>query len=227
MPSKVRILHPPRSREGRAEPGQRNEPSGSNDQKPRGSSSVGRASAFQAERRRFEPGLPLDRSHQPPREAAAAPKPTTEQRATETNRKPRSLRTRPSPQRSPQTSRPSVAKQRKAPEAPRSPSEGRVRSRGDASWSFWARSRTHVRRAPKTSRWRRPGEESAFRRPPSSVVEHFLGKEEVTGSSPVVGSRFKPSTDDSPTANPHRVPLRVSRRRQSWPRRSSFVTSPT
>ena len=25
-------------------------------------------------------------------------------------------------------------------------------------------------------------------RPPSSVVEHFLGKEEVTGSSPVVGS---------------------------------------
>ena len=25
-------------------------------------------------------------------------------------------------------------------------------------------------------------------RPPSSAVEHFLGKEEVTGSSPVVGS---------------------------------------
>ena len=26
-------------------------------------------------------------------------------------------------------------------------------------------------------------------RPYSSVVEHFLGKEEVTGSSPVMGSR--------------------------------------
>jgi hypothetical protein len=26
-------------------------------------------------------------------------------------------------------------------------------------------------------------------RPHSSVVEHFLGKEEVTGSSPVVGSK--------------------------------------
>ncbi len=28
-------------------------------------------------------------------------------------------------------------------------------------------------------------------RPYSSVVEHFLGKEEVTGSSPVMGSRKK------------------------------------
>ncbi len=28
------------------------------------------------------------------------------------------------------------------------------------------------------------------RRPHSSAVEHFLGKEEVTGSSPVVGSSF-------------------------------------
>ena len=31
----------------------------------------------------------------------------------------------------------------------------------------------------------------AIMRPHSSAVEHFLGKEEVTGSSPVVGSRSK------------------------------------
>gem|GEM_PF-2323805 len=43
MPSMVRIHHPPRRTE----------------ETPRGSSSVGRASAFQAERRRFESGLPL------------------------------------------------------------------------------------------------------------------------------------------------------------------------
>ena len=30
--------------------------------------------------------------------------------------------------------------------------------------------------------------EMRYSRPHSSVVEHFLGKEEVTGSSPVVGS---------------------------------------
>ena len=29
-----------------------------------------------------------------------------------------------------------------------------------------------------------------FRRPCSSGVEHFLGKEEVTGSNPVIGSEF-------------------------------------
>jgi hypothetical protein len=29
-----------------------------------------------------------------------------------------------------------------------------------------------------------------FTRPRSSVVEHFLGKEEVIGSIPIVGSRF-------------------------------------
>ena len=34
-------------------------------------------------------------------------------------------------------------------------------------------------------------------RPHSSVVEHFLGKEEVTGSSPVVGSRLYGITDTS------------------------------
>jgi hypothetical protein len=66
--------------------------------KKRGSSSVGRASAFQAERRRFEPGLPLE-------------------------------------------------------------GEGL----------------TQVFQSHPSG-------------PPSSVVEHFLGKEEVTGSSPVVGS---------------------------------------
>ena len=30
----------------------------------------------------------------------------------------------------------------------------------------------------------------SFMRPRSSVVEHFLGKEEVIGSIPIVGSRF-------------------------------------
>ena len=34
-------------------------------------------------------------------------------------------------------------------------------------------------------------------RPHSSVVEHFLGKEEVTGSSPVVGSRLCEITSTS------------------------------
>ena len=36
-----------------------------------------------------------------------------------------------------------------------------------------------------------PVSRSRSPRPPSSVVEHFLGKEEVTGSSPVVGSKHQ------------------------------------
>src|SRR5512133_2587921 len=54
--------------------------------------------------------------------------------------------------------------------------------------------------------------------PHSSVVEHFLGKEEVTGSSPVVGSTLR-TVQPSFSLPPFR--------RHPWPKRNSTVPSPT
>ena len=62
LPSMVRIHHPPLGSRGAGSgevEGLANRTIASRRRKPCGSSSVGRASAFQAERRRFESGLPL------------------------------------------------------------------------------------------------------------------------------------------------------------------------
>ena len=50
-------------------------------------------------------------------------------------------------------------------------------------------------------------------RPPSSVVEHLLGKEEVMGSIPMVGSQKE------------RIVL--IEETQSWRKKNSYGTSPT
>jgi hypothetical protein len=57
-------------------------------------------------------------------------------------------------------------------------------------------------RAPGDARSGRAlGDERCFSRPRGSVVEHFLGKEGVTGSIPVVGSIHR-AVRDVPLASP-------------------------
>ena len=52
----------------------------------------------------------------------------------------------------------------------------------------YARVTQGARQEPRSGQESKAG--SNVSRPHSSVVEHFLGKEEVTGSNPVVGSKI-------------------------------------
>ena len=128
MPSMVRIHHPPLS--SRSNPGARPAASAAR----RGRSSVGRASAFQAERRRFEPGRPLDS-----REIL-----------------------RPQPQNPPCKTSPGLPY--------------------GSGTQYKARPASQRREVT-----RRSGLSSTLAHL-AQLVEHFLGKEEVVGSNPMVGS---------------------------------------